>query len=85
VENVRCTTRLELIFTECTVVYTLVGGFAAVVAIVHATADTEEMTRCTLSSAELGVRSHLDHHVIESPAEILDGSSTSLEPLQIRI
>ena len=65
--------------------YTLVGGFAAVVAIVQATADAEEMTRCTLNSTELGVRSHLDHHVIESPVEILDGSMASLEPLQIRI
>jgi hypothetical protein len=66
-------------------VYTVVGGFAAVVAIVRATADAAEMTQCTLSSAELRVRSHLDHHFIESPAELLDDRSANLEPLQIII
>ena len=76
---------LQIIFTECTVMYTHVRGFAAVVTIVQATADAEEMARCTLRSTELGVRFHLDHRVIESPAEILDGSMASLEPLQIGI
>ena len=75
---------LEIIFTERTVMYTLVRGFAAVVTVVQTTADAEEMTRCTLRSTELDVRSHLDHHVIKSPVEILDGRMASLEPLQIR-
>jgi hypothetical protein len=66
-------------------VYTIVVGFAAVIAIMQATADAKETTQCTLSLAELRVRSHLDHHFIESPAELLDGRSANLEALQIII
>jgi hypothetical protein len=43
------------------------------------------MTRCALSPAESCVRFHFDNHVVKYPAQIIDGSISSLEPLQIRI
>lgn len=43
------------------------------------------MARCALSPAESGIRFHLDNHVLKSPAQIIDGSVSGLEPLQIGI
>jgi hypothetical protein len=48
--------------------FTLMGGLAAMVAIMQAAMNAEQMTRCALSPAKLRVRSHFDDHIIESPA-----------------
>jgi hypothetical protein len=46
----------------------LMGGLAAMVAIMQAAMNAEQMTPCALSPAKLCVRSHFDSHIIESPA-----------------
>jgi hypothetical protein len=65
-DNVPCTTRLAfIILTEPAPMYTLVGGLAAVVAFVKATANAEEMTGCAKGAAELDIRTHFNDHVIK--------------------
>jgi hypothetical protein len=48
--------------------YTFVGGSAAVVAFMRATANTEEMTGCAKGAAELDIRTHFNDHVIKLSA-----------------
>jgi hypothetical protein len=55
------------------------------VALVEPTADTEEVAGCALSPTELDICLHFDHHVIESSAQVLYDSMTTLESRQIAI
>lgn len=55
------------------------------VTLMEPTADTEEMAGCTLSPTELDIGPHFDHHVIESPLQVLYSSMTTLESCQIAI
>jgi hypothetical protein len=55
------------------------------VALMEPTADTEEIAGCTQSTTELDICLHFDHHVIESSAQVLYSSMTTLESRQIAI
>lgn len=77
----RCTTELEIVLAEPTVMRALVACPTAVVALVEQTANAEEMTRRALSPAELNICLHLDNHVVKVSAHVIDGGRATLEPL----
>jgi hypothetical protein len=84
-DNVRCTTGLDIVLAELTVMRTLVTCPAAVVALVEQTAKAEEMTRHALSAAELDICLHLDNDGVKFSAQVVDGGRSILEPLQVQI
>jgi hypothetical protein len=68
-ENIRCTTRLAfIILTEPALMYTFVGGLAAVVAFMKVTANAEKVTGCAKDAAEADIRTHFNDHVIKLSA-----------------
>ena len=68
INSAPCTAWLKIIFTEPTVICTLVVGVAVMVAHMKPITYTKEITRCTLSAAKLNTCLHLSDQVIEFSA-----------------